>query len=174
MSNKWHGYEQHEDAVEARPWWRLSSRGLCRADGVKPFSAASDWKPEGYQDWWGWDGREALDTVMARIDREHPLPMPPRKCGQVWVHADGTEEMITIAGPHNRRPPPGAVLVAGPGSPWADTRSPSVSEPVTDRRACGRCGWQGVERDVVDQRCPQCGTIGGVVVSYVRRAEVTP
>ncbi len=66
-------------------------------------------------------------------------PAPEPRCGQVWVwHQSDIARMVLQTGPEHRIwfgwagdtewtmarhmehwPPPGAVLVAGPGSPWA-------------------------------------------------------
>lgn len=162
---EWHGYEQHPDAHPESPWWRIDrgtgfwpeTRNAVRVDGL----TASDLSHiEG-------DGAytckvimdESLEDAMSRIDREHPLPCPAPRCGQVWhiervgsvvqvqVHAvvDGRARFLATypGGPalYPARfcgaecvptipytvdiaewPIPGAVLVAGPGSPWMDTR----------------------------------------------------
>lgn len=63
--------------------------------------------------------------------RNKPDPPSP-KCGQVWAWPDGTERLVTSIlrradGARVARfgrkvypwPPAGAVLVAGPGAPWA-------------------------------------------------------
>ena len=83
-----------------------------------------------------------LRNIHARIDREHPLPVPPLMPGQVWV-VNGDEVLLPSLIPSQHRPfiavwpivcdgveiDPfkGAILVAGPTPwgrdvPWMDTR----------------------------------------------------
>lgn len=132
----WHGYEQHPDAHPERPWWRYSLPpgatdadvpGWWRMDGRGLYGfdrAGVRFAP--------WNDDASLDAALARIDAEHPLPAPPPKCGQVWVWPWNTEAMVTgvvmgaaqwgasLSRDDMRSwPPPGAVLVAGPHSPWA-------------------------------------------------------
>ena len=114
--SEWHGYEQHKDAHPERPWWRevtAMTQYWVRTDGLTTTSAAS----------------------LEAYDRCKPLPPPPPKCGQVWVDLkyktqsmccgvgpDGAAGWFPDAGGGTRPPtwpPPGAVLVAGPHSPWA-------------------------------------------------------
>lgn len=132
---EWHGYPQHPDAAEHRPWWRLTEfRGVPygprwgaeRTDGRRVLGATSD-----------------LISTLDRIDREHPLPCPPLRCQQVWVaperdgaggghrtivsvDPDGAVYTVGYSGVKRHAagewPRPGNVLVAGPGAPWADTR----------------------------------------------------
>lgn len=84
------------------------------------------------------------DEALAAYDAAYPLPAPPPLCGQVWVWSDNRQALLTevyrtaaglrvdlgeyAAWPegvpdeghfHVAWPPPGAVLVAGPGAPWA-------------------------------------------------------
>jgi len=89
-----------------------------------------------------WMGRmAAIHTLesgsLATYDAEHPLPPPEPRCGQVWVWVAASawqglqmtvSTVTAVGGVHfgTRRdawdapwPPPGAVLVAGPGAPWA-------------------------------------------------------
>lgn len=86
-----------------------------------------------------WAARGISVDALVAIDAEHPLPAPPPKCGQVWrwLDADGvprdasmvidieyTEALFASGlrcdGNDPRHwPPPGAVLVAGPHSPWS-------------------------------------------------------
>lgn len=71
------------------------------------------------------------DQLLA-YDREHPMPAPAPKCGQVWVWPPegGVDRMVTDVVRRSGAakmdgdwwtewPPIGAVLVAGPGAPWA-------------------------------------------------------
>ena len=126
----WHGYPQHPDAHPERPWWRLVERGFrreawTRLDGLT-------------HDCWGQDTSEHL----GRLDAAHPLPAPEPRCGQVWVvperkpgrgpwammvggawRLDGERHYrwawMPVGAETSEWPPPGAVLVAGPGAPWA-------------------------------------------------------
>ena len=77
--------------------------------------------------------------TLAVAERGHPGPPPPPRAGQVWAsEAYGTWTITAVApdGAHHVRvvydpaaneavvvdetvwPPPGAVLVWGPGAPW--------------------------------------------------------
>jgi len=91
-------------------------------------------------------GGTPVEEVMKTYDAGNPLPPPPPLCGQVWCWPDVREGPHLTVGRVDRGlgsfvrqslidtcedvlvwwtpewPPPGAVLVAGPGSPWADTR----------------------------------------------------
>lgn len=116
----WHGYPQHPSAHPDRPWWRK--------------------KPEGY--WLRIDGEQSVygrkpESAMATLDHEHPLPPPEPRCGQVWRFREGHQAMVAYVRPDGSCafagageafaakepwPYPGAVLVAGPGSPWAPMR----------------------------------------------------
>jgi hypothetical protein len=128
----WHGYPQHPDAHPDLPWWRRTTRdcGWRRSDGVECDELTEA-------------EAESSDTTefLAGIDESDPLPPPPPMCGQVWVlmytlkdgdlrHDDmvvsvayiGDEVRVQFRGSSgyaDRWPPLGAVLVAGPGAPWA-------------------------------------------------------
>lgn len=126
--SEWHGYEQRKGAHGSRPWWRIKEPRLgtkywVRSDGLTaPF--------------------EATDVTLAALGRSKPLPAPPPKLMQVWVLSPGRVRMVLAVdfgarpdaynvgwswkthmacyGPDAEAwPPPGAVLVAGPHSPWA-------------------------------------------------------
>lgn len=141
---EWHGYEQHPDAHPDRPWWH---RTTCVISGTAGWERSPD-------RYFAADPAEMDECVhsyedlvaettpeLGRIDREHTLPCPPPRCGQVWVWPkSGRASMIFAIEPPNdveckascvfwreewdsiSWPPPRAVLVAGPGSPWMDTR----------------------------------------------------
>lgn len=123
--NEWHGYPQHPDAHPERPWWRRMSSGL------------------------GWErvDNRALtrdNQALPVMDAMNPMSAPPPRCGQVWVWdgngeyrtiADGTEAMVVgvqmgrpvwpASHPNQAGwPPSGAVLVAGPFSPWQPPETP--------------------------------------------------
>ncbi len=129
-------YNQNPGAIPTRPWWsviRVADEPvrttfpprylLCcqRTDGV-----------ETGMNWWGQSGSQTVpkDVLeqMAQIDKDHPLPVPEPRCGQVWAFPDGpagwgkgSDQLVTHV---NHEPDPdwprkGGVLVAGPLSPWA-------------------------------------------------------
>ena len=125
------------DGESERPWWRRVEDGWTRRDGWTLNGNVGE-PPTAF-------AREVLGPwytttadVVAKLDafdREHPLPAPEPACGQVWVWPGGAERMIVAIdewpvwggrgvswGGHRECPPPGAVTVAGPGSPWANTR----------------------------------------------------
>jgi len=142
---KWHGYEQAARSLSGRPWWRQHEvQGFRRSDGLELHRAIGGWGlfdgpavatlliARGTQlAEFSSEGR-SISQILEQVDAEHPLPVPEPKCGQVWVWLEdgvdesggrmekGEEAMITRL--HNLErtwPPPGAVLVAGPGAPWA-------------------------------------------------------
>lgn len=135
--SKWHQYPQHPDAHPEKPWWRKQYKR--RGDGSLEHLA-----------WRRTDGRmesalaveRGLIDILDAIDREHPLPPPEPRCGQVWkVPGRPADMAVTEEWPWSGKalaailarnaagqpalafdrtwPPPGAVLVAGPGAPWA-------------------------------------------------------
>lgn len=132
---QWHGYPVEPGADTDRPWWRpwtvlgpLGGRlsgGFVRPDGRTVRHGRNE------------------DHEMARVDREHPLAAPPPRCGQVWRwpqesiertllgrgHTANVPEQLSWVGPPGVDgpapwPPPSAVLVAGPFSPWASMGEP--------------------------------------------------
>ena len=130
----WHGYPQHPDAHPERPWWRGGRTDdgalyLRRADGHEEIVARMLME----------HGSSA--ACIAAYDAAHPLPCPPPMCGQVWVWPgehkarlvvavfDGDPVFIgwtfshslnqAVALPRRGADMAGAVLVAGPGAPWA-------------------------------------------------------
>lgn len=148
---EWHGYSQHPDAHPDFPWWH---RTACVISGTSGWErhpdrhfvadpAELDERVHSYEDL-------VAETTpeLERIDRDHPLPCPPPRCGQVWAREGmvavmvvdesppwfiGTmlmDTMLMLAGdtrtPQEKGlcqwPPPGGILVSGPGSPWMDTR----------------------------------------------------
>ena len=132
MINEWHGYPQHPDAHPERPWWRKMvtswERRIRTAHEKGPDPGSLSWLRD--------DGAALPDhESLEAYDTEHPLPAPEPRCGQVWV--SGSDERMVTALHHGMAylngqpyasrfdgrpapwPPPGAVLVAGPGSPWA-------------------------------------------------------
>jgi len=131
----WYGYPQAPGAHPQRPWWTAIAWSRV-GDEITVTS------------WYRHGGHRTGGENLSAIDREHPLPAPPPRCGQVWVWPDGLEpgraEMVTghfvcVAGTTTITtdefcystgggdedsgcrdwPPSGAVLVAGPGAPWA-------------------------------------------------------
>jgi hypothetical protein len=147
--NLWHGHEQHPDAWTDRPWWRGSGLTFLRSDGIQLFlEAYTEWPYNRNLDPRGvvHEG-ERLDQAMERIDREHPLPVPPPQCGQVWfwpeqnrasqvisVFPENDKTIASMAyrtdGPWDGEswPPTGAVLVAGPSAPWSPPPKPDSSK----------------------------------------------
>ena len=126
---RWHGYEQAPGAHPSWPWWVWHEASTPRAT----------WGPV-LGSWVRTDGmiaageKEDAWQEAASLDRDEPLPVPYPKCGQVWVwtNGDGFGVIAVVGGkPAFGRyvkgvndgpawPPPGAVLVAGPGAPWAN------------------------------------------------------
>ena len=142
MINEWHGYPQHPDAHPERPWWRREFQD-SRIPECREWAWIRTDSRRGPSDMMrGAMLRDALD----RIDKENPLPAPEPRCGQVWLCVDPSlpspvEDMVVgiermgatslvrwgtrvastgVYDPQNKTwPTPNAVLVAGPGSPWA-------------------------------------------------------
>ena len=142
----WHGYEQGQDAYVERPWWRrATSLTWRRTDGwmVTEQPSVFGWTcllwHEATGQSVGVRVSQVLSKALAQVDTEHPLPDPEPRLRQVWVWlASGcSRELIAIepdgtlvfSGLSPGRlvdgngkpvyPPRPAVLVAGPGSPWA-------------------------------------------------------
>jgi hypothetical protein len=120
-------------AVPERPWWRQEGDDYRRADGARVKSVLDGFR---FIEW------EPTLRLIEAHDTEHPMPVPPPMCGQVWVWTNGWERMVVGVdrcavfgcGDEIRNtgapseysdipmradvwPPPGAVLVAGP-TPW--------------------------------------------------------
>lgn len=126
---------------EESPWRRADGVELCPAVAW----VGGDHYDCGWQDGAGWVAkarelwpfrlsaiRSVEEEAIALVDAAHPLPPPEPRCGQVWVlpdlatHCtvigvqDGAGYYVDPRGAHRMPwPPPGAVLVAGPGAPWA-------------------------------------------------------
>ena len=139
MSDTWHGYPQHPDAHPERPWWRLSMRDATWPEEVEEEWVRTDGGVCGAVSCPSDDERVAM---LDRYDAGLPLPCPPPMCGQVW-RVDGLEVTIVrvVDGVGFALAPspggwtwggyasaslaavnasaPNAVLVAGPGAPWA-------------------------------------------------------
>lgn len=140
--NPFRRYPQPQNAVDDRPWWRQvfsyadghAHEYLLRVDGRDIYEHRID-----VEEMKGWDD-------LVEYDREHPIPVPEPRCGQVWVRPDWSLseyilEAVCIAVIRSGScivsaqmgsgfaeqgysypdgwPPKGAVLVAGPLSPWA-------------------------------------------------------
>jgi len=128
-------YPQHPNAHPERPWWRAGS-GWHRRDGARVWFEDGRSLVGPGPGWWS-QAEEAdfiqhadCDAALSYVDAAHPLPAPPPLCGQVWVLPNGEHGLVTsvVGGlvtlgatsyPEELWPPGGAVLVAGPGSPWA-------------------------------------------------------
>lgn len=123
------------EAVPERPWWRrhgVPCRGVqwLRVDGKQALA------------WRYGDEEPAHATMLAALDAfdgANPRPIPEPLTAQVWSYPDGRTESIprVIPGSENGGqrarlfgdagprfngdawPPKGAVLVYGPGAPWA-------------------------------------------------------
>jgi hypothetical protein len=139
----WHGYSQHPDAYPERPWWRRwigppharpGESGWLRADGVftigdDGYLAARDTahplpppEPRCGQVWVTPSGVESMvqmvwpngagTRTIDLPDHHFFWPADPERPNSCWGSAP---ETLTTAD----WPPPGAVLVAGPGAPWA-------------------------------------------------------
>lgn len=132
-----YGYPQHPDAHPERPWWRKLYREV---PGRAPEHFA--WARTDRRVVSRTEVEQAIIDILAALDREYPLPPPPPLCQQVWVEprrggAGGGHRAIVgvdpcgavytvgYAGVQRHAPgcwpPPGAVLVYGPGAPWAPT-----------------------------------------------------
>lgn len=137
-----HNYPQHPDAHPTMPWWRRTVTEISNTHGWQR-------EPDGYfvaDPEWGDDPPASWDDEVERTivrlnahDIAHPLPAPSPMCGQVWAYPPSGERSTPIrrlvlaeddrhvllggAVTHwhdtERWPPPGAVLVAGPGAPWS-------------------------------------------------------
>jgi len=146
----WHGYEQGDNAHPEFPWWtwvaEQSTHGTYLLSQVGRWLRGDGQKSERVA-WTYQEGRghETMMRVLADkaeeeicyIGQESPLPPPEPRCGQVWVNVTtGASHMITDvkdgiawmgSGKLATWPPEDefsdevAVLVAGPGAPWADT-----------------------------------------------------
>lgn len=106
-----------------RPWWIVTSYDWAmRTDPALH---------EGAEIGVTYRGPDALAALDA-YDAAHPRPVPSPHAGQVWVWPDGEERIVTHVWPGGRAllgsglhlqsdewPPAGAVLVSGPGAPWA-------------------------------------------------------
>lgn len=133
------GYDQAHGAYLAMPWWVNGKR----TDGrwSEAFGVGGRWSKEYYPG-------PALTALLRAVDLAHPHPVPTARCGQVWVlpHIsaqvvavdtlgwtcpDGDEKTPCAHWPVgfdangaewtalDAWPVEGAVLVAGPGAPWA-------------------------------------------------------
>ena len=152
---EWHGYPQDENAHQERPWWRKGTvwgfegpegEGWVRRDGSgivdekmcrgyepredgscggcwhkrwvhTPEAAAPD-----FDDW----NAYTVEELMARIDREHPLPPPEPRCGQVWVFPD-VNQHDTVQGVSDGK----GYFISG----YADTMTPVSTSTYGD--GCG-------------------------------------
>lgn len=133
----WHGYPQHPDAHPERPWWHREGLHWRRIDG------------------WGSDGGS-----IASMDAKMPLPPPEPRCLQVWLNVERGDQVVVACvdtggiawsfSPNNTNsvglpsavalrldpwPPPGAVLVAGPGSPWAPMGEGVIDAAIRETKA---------------------------------------
>lgn len=127
-------------AVAERPWWTLE---VVTGEPVQTsYPPRYVWQTVredgrvgirlGYA-----DERSASRLVTAEVvaaldsvDAEHPRPVPPPMCGQVWAWKEGEQQMVVRAYSSGAAmleryygvrhwPPFNAVLVSGPHAPWA-------------------------------------------------------
>ncbi len=132
----WHGYPLGEGSDRERPWWHRTEFGWRRMDGAYT-ALPKNWKELG-------TFTAVVRGLLARVDRDHPLPAPPPRVGQVWLALAGrgclehsVHGMVTnvrdggamywLSGMDKGQeewPPEGMVLVAGPLSPWAPMGEP--------------------------------------------------
>lgn len=148
----WHGYEQRDDAHPQWPWWRRGTLnegyGWVRSDGrtqhLRGGEQLTDDEKAELRESVAKDG-DATSMLIQVHDREHPLPAPEPKCLQVWKIPGNPAQVVIIEDApwfpvtlmtkftafaltgeallvEHAWPPPEAVLVAGPGSPWAPTK----------------------------------------------------
>ena len=132
--------DQSSGPMPARPWWRISAATIgasgvtypltrCDAGPLSSGRLRVSVPPPG-------EDVEDVDAyifghVTAAVDAyddAHPMPVPPPMCGQVWVRPDetcmvtgtnaGAYQFGGVTLPLSFWPPPNAVLVAGPFSPW--------------------------------------------------------
>lgn len=141
--NGWNGYPQRPDAHPERPWWRK----MVTSWNYRIKTAHERHPDPGSWSWLRDDGATLPNhESIEDYDNEHPLPAPNPMCGQVWVCFSVTPPLIVedmvlsverMGGASLVRwgtgvsstgacdpeggtwPPSSAVLVAGPGSPWA-------------------------------------------------------
>ena len=87
----WKGYTQHPEALEDRPWWRLMMRIESDPEDILKHERV--------------DGTILSALVsrahdgLADYDREHPLPAPEPKCGQVLLVPTGGTTTIQSVSP---------------------------------------------------------------------------
>jgi len=124
-----------------RPWWVPIGhpRGVWeRGDGRRHKQMSQDWSASDFAG--TKEGLAKVGAELAEVDREHPMPVPERLVGQVWLQY-GREVMLvgfdsSSPDPYkehwgDRRsrdwPPENAILVSGPGAPWvpSDYKSPT-------------------------------------------------
>lgn len=107
----WHGYEQDDNAHERFPWWAsVGSFAWERCDGraIRPHPLG--WSVTGPHDALYPDGgpcrydfercaytgpSQPVD-IIEMIDREHPLPPPEPRCGQVWVDPETGDSLMVV------------------------------------------------------------------------------
>jgi hypothetical protein len=133
----WHGYPQHPDAHPERPWWRpissmrwrrtdgRISRAACVCDELARLDTAHPMPPPEPRCGQVWVTLTGVESMVQMVysngagtrtidlpDHHFFWPPDPERPDSCWGSAP---ETLTTAD----WPPPGAVLVAGPGAPWA-------------------------------------------------------
>lgn len=158
---RWYGYDVGDRRDPHRPWWERL-RGptshttmTTRTDGWRMWASGAIMEPgeqvritlippQGQADerLRAWVTEETWEAearrLIEQVDREHPLPVPPPLCNQVWVCVrtgvhlsisrinvvgQGLVVVDSMVGlllvPMPTWPPQDHVLVHGPRSPWA-------------------------------------------------------
>lgn len=152
----WHGYPMHPDSVEGRPWWRhcvYSNDGahlLVMRDFKEGSLMAEADHPDLPAAMVAYDTAHPLPPPPPRCgqvwlwpdsDRQHLVTdITTRGSGHtgITLGLEGPDCWLPHVppelAPHSSQspwPPPGAVLVAGPGAPWAPMGEP-VEQPEGD------------------------------------------
>lgn len=114
--------------IPARPWWRVgdghSRNGgprRVRSDGVEIHENDYEAFCVTLTDRAGSAlaaSASDIDALMARIDREHPIPHPGRRAGQVWGNAQGRAVVLLTGETGLFAPQQYPFLLADPCCPW--------------------------------------------------------
>lgn len=129
----WHGYPLvGVDRHPERPWWARHVQQWSHWPVSPPVPTVWRWvRSDGLEVGPVFASRaEQAEAQLAQLDRDEPLPPPPPMCGQVWMVNKGFAQVVGVVEgeplwPYpwlldtGQWPPPGGVLVAGYGAPWA-------------------------------------------------------
>lgn len=125
-------YPMPKGGLDFAPWWSYGG-SYGTNPKTRQFEPGAYYRRKDHVSLWVANTDNAGE-VLAAYDRENPLPVPGPACGQVWRLDNGTEIMVGVYNPEEKHwmgpsgppwdvwPPHSAVLIAGPGAPWADTR----------------------------------------------------